>query len=148
VHAVTAGDTTNPVDGEMTPSIVTVIDRSDVSHVRILVSGMANLMGFSKAKTHELATAVTELANNLVFHATRGGRISLTPLLEGKRRGIEIIAEDDGPGIADVELAMTDGFSTNAGLGSGLPGSRRLMDELSVVSTFGKGTRVVARRWR
>jgi serine/threonine-protein kinase RsbT len=69
-------------------------------------------------------------------------------LIIGQRRGIEVVAEDDGPGIADIALAMTDGFTTNNGLGGGLPGSRRLMDEFAIASTRGQGTRITARLWR
>jgi serine/threonine-protein kinase RsbT len=148
VRVVTANDTANVDDNELLPLIVTVIGEADVSHARILAAGMAERMGFGRANAHGLATAVTELAHNLVFHATNGGRISLTPLFDAERQGIEMVIEDDGPGIADLSLAMTDGFTTNGGLGSGLPGSRRLLDELSITSTFGKGTRVVGRLWR
>ncbi len=66
----------------------------------------------------------------------------------GTKRGIEVVATDDGPGISDVPLAMQDGYSTSGGLGLGLPGVRRLMDEFDIVSRFGKGTTVTVRKWR
>jgi serine/threonine-protein kinase RsbT len=135
-------------EGGLTPVTLVVIRECDVSHARILATEMGARIGFSSPQLYRLATAVSELGNNLVFHATHGGRITLTPVVIGQRRGIEVVAEDDGPGIADIALAMTDGFTTNNGLGGGLPGSRRLMDEFAIVSTFGRGTRVVARLWQ
>jgi serine/threonine-protein kinase RsbT len=93
-------------------------------------------------------TAVSELAHNLHFHTHLGGTISLAALDEGGRIGVEVVSEDQGPGIPDIDLAMQDGFSTNRGLGGGLPGVRRLMDEFSIRSEVGVGTRVVARLWR
>jgi serine/threonine-protein kinase RsbT len=132
----------------LTPVTLTVLRECDVSHARILATEMGSRIGFSSSQLYRLATAVSELGNNLVFHASCGGRLTLTPFVTGHRRGIEMVAEDDGPGILDIALAMTDGFSTNHGLGSGLPGSRRLMDEFSIVSTFGRGTKIVTRLWR
>lgn len=127
---------------------VAVIREADVSHVRILATEMAHHIGFNPSEIYRLATAVSELGNNLVFHATHGGQMSLTPLSADERLGIEVVAEDDGPGITNVALAMTDGFTTNHGLGGGLPGCRRLMDEFAIASTFGHGSRIVARLWR
>ena len=94
-----------------------------------------------------VATSVSELANNLFFHAAGGGTITLSAVRRDGQRGIEVIAEDDGPGIPEVELAMQDGFSTNGGLGGGLPGAKRLMDEFEITSTVAGGTRIVARKW-
>jgi serine/threonine-protein kinase RsbT len=127
---------------------LTVIRESDVSHVRILATEMAGQVGFKPSEIYRLATAVSELGNNLVFHATRGGQMSVAPLFAEARRGIEVVAEDDGPGISNVALAMTDGYTTNRGLGGGLPGCRRLMHEFAIASTLGVGTRIVARLWR
>ena len=132
----------------LTPISIAVIRESDVSHVRILASAMAANVGFKPAEIYRLATAVSELGNNLVFHATHGGQMSLTPVFADQRLGIEVVAEDDGPGITDIELAMTDGFTTNGGLSGGLPGTHRLMDEFAIASTFGLGTRIMARLWR
>lgn len=130
------------------PIALAVIRESDVSHVRILSTEMAGQVGFNPSKIYRLATAVSELGNNLVFHATHGGQMLVTPIFADARRGIEIFAEDDGPGITDIALALTDGFTTNHGLGGGLPGCRRLMDEFAIASTLGLGTRIVARLWR
>jgi serine/threonine-protein kinase RsbT len=104
-------------------------------------------LGARRTLALEFATAVSELAANLVFHATAGGHIELVALRHEGRRGIEVCAHDEGPGIADLDAALCDGFSTNGGLGCGLPGARRLTDELTIASTPGRGTRVVARVW-
>lgn len=120
----------------------------DVSHARQAALALAQALGFSRAAAYRLATAVSELGTNLVFHATHGGIISLSPLDAPGRVGLELVASDDGPGIADIDHAMCDGVSENGGLGSGLPGTRRLMDEFEISSRPGIGTRVVARLWR
>lgn len=104
-------------------------------------------VGFSRLASHYIATSVSELANNLLFHATQGGTITLAPVWRDERAGIEIIAEDDGPGIGDIGLAMQGGYSTRGGIGEGLPAVSRLMDEFEIASTLGNGTRVVARMW-
>jgi serine/threonine-protein kinase RsbT len=88
------------------------------------------------------------LGHNLVAYAQNGGLVSLTPLSRDGQQGIELAVEDNGPGIADIKLAMTDGFSSSDGLGGGLPGCCRLMDEFALESTLGQGTRVTARLWR
>ena len=89
---------------------------------------------------------ILELARNILVHA-RGGKLSIEPIEAAGRRGVVVVAEDDGPGIADVELAMRDGYSTAQTLGAGLPGVRRLMDEFAIESTLGVGTRVRAVKW-
>ena len=94
-----------------------------------------------------MATAISELARNIVRYAVRGEIILRLVQNDGKK-GIEVVANDDGPGIPDVGLAMQDGYSTSGGLGLGLPGTRRLMDDFEITSDFGKGTTVTARRWR
>lgn len=103
--------------------------------------------GSSPVRAYGFATAVSELANNLVFHASRGGQIEIVarPGLFG--RHLEVTATDDGPGIADVNLAMQDGYSTAGTLGCGLPGTKRLADEFDIVSTIGVGTRVTCAIW-
>jgi serine/threonine-protein kinase RsbT len=125
-----------------------ILSELDVIAVRQRARHEAERMGFRSAKVYRLATAVSELAFNLRFHAHQGGTIRILSVDDGDRVGIEIVAEDEGPGIPDIELAMQDGYSTNNGLGGGLPGSRRLMDEFSVESVVGVGTKIVARMWR
>ena len=109
---------------------------------------LAEALGFRKVIVFYIMTSVSELANNLFFHTDKGGTITLAPLMRTGNVGIEIIAEDHGPGIADIDLALTDGFSTNRGLGGGLPGVKRLMDELEIRSKIGLGTRITARKWQ
>lgn len=111
------------------------------------LTNLAQQLGFTRGAAYRLATAVSELATNLVFHAVGGGVIHLSPVTRDGRVGIEVVAEDHGPGIADLALAMTDGHSTNGGLGSGLPGCRRLVDEFEIQSAAGQGTRVMVRLW-
>lgn len=94
-----------------------------------------------------VATAISELARNIVRYAVRG-EITLRLVQNNGKKGIEVVASDDGPGIPDVGLAMQDGYSTSGGLGLGLPGTRRLMDDFEITSDFGKGTVVTVRRWR
>ncbi|MBG6082875.1 ATP-binding protein [Rubrivivax gelatinosus] len=103
--------------------------------------------GASPVFSAHVATAASELANNLWLYAERGGRLRLTLLQQGAHKGIELVSEDDGPGIADPALAMTEGWSSGGGMGCGLPGVQRLMDEFDLQTGQGRGTRVVARKW-
>lgn len=125
-----------------------IVCELDVASVGGFAMREAERLGFPNQKAYRLATAVTELANNLLHHAYPGGTIRLDRIEQGEREAIQISAADNGPGIADVGLAMTDGYSTNCGLGAGLPGARRLMDDFSIESAVGVGTRIVARLWR
>lgn len=111
-------------------------------HGRQLAGGV----GFSSADQVLIATAISEIARNIVRYAGTG-RMSFTVVTQGRRRGLVIVALDDGPGIPDVARAMQDGYSTSKGLGMGLPGARRLMDEFAVVSEAGKGTKVTMTKW-
>jgi serine/threonine-protein kinase RsbT len=108
---------------------------------------MAAELGFRMIDQTRLATVASELARNVVKYARRG-RLILQPW-EGAhgRQGIRLIFEDEGPGIPDVEAAMRDGFTTGRGLGKGLPGSKRLVDEFDIRSELGRGTRVTVVRW-
>lgn len=132
---------------DTSPAAIVISHEADVADARRVARDMAQEMGFSRARAYSLATAVSEFASNLYFHATPGGVLRLHPIEEDGRKGIEVIAEDDGPGISDLENAMSDGYSTNGGLGSGLPGARRLMDEFEMKSKRGCGTRIAARIW-
>jgi serine/threonine-protein kinase RsbT len=100
----------------------------------------------NRPKRFLTATAVSELARNLVVHAG-GGLLSLRVIENEGRLGFEVVAEDKGPGIADVFLALTEGYSTAKSLGLGLPGVQRIMDELYFDEDRAVGTRIVARRW-
>ncbi|HEV8375647.1 MAG TPA: anti-sigma regulatory factor [Candidatus Polarisedimenticolia bacterium] len=104
-------------------------------------------VGFRAGELALIATAISELARNIVLYAGRG-EILLTKISEGGRIGLLIAASDQGPGISDLTQAMRDGFSTSGGLGLGLPGVKRLMDEFGVVSSPGRGTTVTAKKWK
>ena len=111
---------------------------------------VARDLGFGLVDQGRIATAVSELTRNVVRYATGGQGDVLIRELEPSEKGIgiEVIVRDDGPGIANVEQAMRDGFSTGIGLGMGLPGTRRLMDEMAIDSAPGRGTTVSIRKWR
>jgi serine/threonine-protein kinase RsbT len=104
-------------------------------------------LDFPKTDLALIATAISELARNILTYATRG-EIEVAIEQGGGRRGILIVARDEGPGIADVGLALQDGYSTSRSLGIGLPGVRRLMDDFDVTSELGAGTVVRAVKWR
>src|SRR5205823_4405098 len=102
--------------------------------------------GFSGSDLTIVATAISEIARNIVEYAGRG-EIGFEVIRDGPRPGIVVVARDEGPGIPDVTLAMQDGYSTGRSLGLGLPGARRLMDEFEVDSAVGRGTTVTMRKW-
>jgi serine/threonine-protein kinase RsbT len=115
----------------------------DIIAVRQKAREIAAQLGFSPSDRTMLATAVSELARNIVQYATEGV-VVLRPFEEAGRAGVTVIAEDQGPGIADLSLALQDGYSTSGSLGMGLPGVRRLVDHFEITSARGRGTRVVA----
>jgi serine/threonine-protein kinase RsbT len=108
---------------------------------------MANELGFSSGDATLIATAISELARNIVAYAGTG-QITLKTVNGLNRQGISVIATDDGPGIPDIRQALRDGFSTSGSLGLGLPGVRRLMDEFEIDSRPGQGTTVTVKKWR
>ncbi|MGB7284465.1 MAG: anti-sigma regulatory factor [Candidatus Acidiferrum sp.] len=108
---------------------------------------MAAELGFSSVDATLIATAISELARNIVSYA-RKGKITLRSVQGSSRVGILVLAEDDGPGIPDIRQALRDGFSTSGSLGLGLPGVRRLMDDFEITSQPGQGTTVVVKKWR
>ena len=108
---------------------------------------LASELGFSSGDATLIATAISELARNIVSYARRG-EIKLKGIHGSSRIGILVIASDDGPGILDIRQALRDGFSTSGSLGLGLPGVRRLMDEFEINSQPGKGTMVAVKKWR
>ena len=120
---------------------------SDVVAARQKGRELASQCGFPSTDMAVVATAISELARNIVRYAVRG-EIILRLIDDNGRRGVEVVATDEGPGIPDVTLAMQDGYSTSGSLGLGLPGVRRLMDEFEITSDFGKGTTVTARKWK
>ncbi len=107
----------------------------------------AAAIGFDEIVSHMIATAVSELARNIVKYAGRG-EILIDRIDTGSRIGIEVTARDRGPGIEDIEQAMADHYSSGNTLGLGLPGVKRMMDELEIVSEPGHKTTVIIRKWR
>jgi len=126
---------------------VAIDSDSDVVAARQKGRELASQCGFPSTDMAVVATAISELARNIVRYAVRG-EIILRLVQDNGKRGIEVVAADDGPGIADISLAMQDGYSTSGGLGLGLPGTRRLMDDFEITSDFSKGTKVTVRRWK
>ena len=108
---------------------------------------LAAQLGFSSTDQTLIATAISEVARNIVVYAQHG-EIVLMRAEDGPRIGIQVIATDDGPGIDNKELAMRDGYSTKNSLGLGLPGARRLMDDFALDSEVGKGTTVTMKKWK
>jgi serine/threonine-protein kinase RsbT len=107
---------------------------------------LAERMGCSSIESTLIATAISEIARNIMNHAGRG-EIAISLVTIDGRNAIEVVASDEGPGIVDIERAMQDGYSTGPGLGLGLPGAGRLMDHFEVRSELGVGTTVVMRKW-
>ena len=119
----------------------------DVVQARQTGRDLAGELGFSVGDQTVVAAAISEIARNILMYAKRG-EVRFTKVVDGTRQGLIVVAEDDGPGIRDVSRAMQDGYSTSGGLGLGLPGARRLMDEFEVVTAPGQGTRITMRKWK
>lgn len=136
-----------PVEQILLTALVPIITELDVSRARQEATAIAAAHGFSKPAAYRMATAISELGNNIVFHAGEPGEIRLRVLRADGRLGLEAVAEDQGRGIDDIALAMLDGYSTGGGLGCGLPGCRRLVDEFEISSAPGKGACVKVRLW-
>lgn len=119
----------------------------DVVLVRQAVRQLAVEIGFGLVDQTKIVTAASELARNTLDYGG-GGTAKLETLLEGRRRGLRLTFEDQGPGIIDIELALKDGFTTGSGLGMGLSGAKRLANEFEIQSVVGEGTRVTIVRWK
>jgi serine/threonine-protein kinase RsbT len=126
--------------------VIPIRSDADIVTARLAVRSMAERIGFTGVDVVLIATAVSEVARNMVEYAKQG-EIILANMHHGAKRGLEVLAKDEGPGISDVTQAMQDGYSTSRGLGLGLPGSKRLMDEFEIVSQVGSGTKVTMRKW-
>lgn len=120
---------------------------SDVVKVRQLVREWASTLGFSLVEQTKIVTAASELARNAYEHGG-GGTVRMQSINNASRRGLRLTFADEGPGIANLEQALKDGFSTGAGMGLGLGGAKRLVNDFSIDSTPGQGTRVTIVRWR
>ena len=126
---------------------IAIASDKDILEARQRGRALALQLGFSVGETALIATAISELARNIVSYAGHG----MVTLRQGSAAGrvnLTIIAVDHGPGIVDVALALRDGYSSSGGLGLGLPGVRRLMDEFEIVSEPGRGTTITVRKWR
>jgi serine/threonine-protein kinase RsbT len=133
--------------GTTTEIRVAVAADSDMLPARAEARALADRLGFSRTDATLIATAISEIARNILVHAG-SGEITLTPIQERDRKGMAVVARDEGPGIRDLEAAVADGYSgVNGSLGLGLPGARRLMDEFDIVSRPGEGTTVTMRKW-
>jgi serine/threonine-protein kinase RsbT len=139
----------NSTDPRSSPEEIRIPIGGDPDIVRARQEGrrIAGTLGFSVTDLVLVATAISELARNIVRYAGTG-EIGIRPVANSGHNGIEIIARDEGPGIKDVEQVMQVGFSTSASLGLGLPGVRRLMDEFEIQSKLGEGTAVITRKWK
>ena len=132
------------MEGEIRVGIET---DADLVIARAEGRAMAQRLGFRRPDPTLIATAISELARNLVMHVGHG-EIIMRPIVEDRRSGVLVIVRDEGPGIADVDAALRLGHASRGGLGLGLPGARRLMDEFDIDSQPGKGTTVTMRKWR
>ena len=119
---------------------------ADVVTARQEARAMASELGFTSTDLTLLATAISEVARNVTTYAGEG-EVELRVVHERGRDGIEVVCRDDGPGIANVDLAMQDGYTTGNGLGLGLPGTRRLVDEFELETASGQGTRIRLVKW-
>ena len=125
---------------------VAINSAADIVTARQKGRALAMELGFDGSDLTLIATAISEVARNIVDHA-KHGEIVLEPIQQGTKHGVLIVARDEGPGIADVAQAMQYGYSTRKGLGVGLPGAKWLMDEFDVDSKIGKGTTITMKKW-
>lgn len=123
-----------------------VTSDQDVVRVRQLVRTVAVAVQLSLVDQTKLVTAASELARNTLVYGG-GGAVEVTRVDNGRRQGIRIVFADQGPGIADLDLALTDGYTTGNGLGLGLSGARRLVDEFTIDTAVGQGTTITVTKW-
>src|SRR5258707_12596388 len=124
---------------------VAINSAADIVTARQKGRTLATEMGFDGSDLTLIATAISEVARNIVTHA-KSGEIILVPMINGSKHGISIIARDEGPGIKDINRAMQYGYSTGKGLGVGLPGAKWLMDEFEIEAKVGNGTKVTMKK--
>jgi serine/threonine-protein kinase RsbT len=129
---------------------VRISGEDDIVAARQRARELARALGFGLVDQSRIATAVSELTRNVVRYALNSlGEVTLRPIdVEQDRVGLEVVVADKGPGIENIELALRDGFTSGRGLGMGLPGTRRLMDEMVVDTAPGRGTTITIRKWR
>ncbi len=127
-------------------SCVEVRNEWDIVSARQLGRNMAKELGFGNVDQARITTAISELARNIYLYAGRG-KICIEPINQLGKKGLRIVALDNGPGIREIRKVMEDGYTTSGGLGAGLPGVKRLMDEFSIESTVDVGTEISAIKW-
>lgn len=126
---------------------VAIASDKDVVQARQTGRELAARAGFSSGDQTVIAAAISEIARNVLMYARRG-EILISVVLNGDHSGVMIVARDEGPGIPDIERALRDGYSTSGGLGLGLPGAKRLMDDFEIESAVQQGTTVTMRKWK
>jgi serine/threonine-protein kinase RsbT len=126
---------------------IAVASDGDMIPARAEGRALADRLGFSRTDATLIATAISEVGRNILVHAG-SGEIVLSELRANGREGLQVVASDSGPGIRDVEAALRDGYASRGGLGLGLPGARRLMDDFEIDSRVGEGTVVTMKKWR
>lgn len=126
---------------------VPIVSDSDIVTARQKGRELAVRLGFAAADLALIATAISELARNIVLYAQKG-EIIISTIEDSNSYGIGVVARDSGPGIPDVERALQEGFSTSRSLGLGLPGVKRLMDQFDIASEVSRGTTVTVKKWR
>ena len=127
--------------------VLAIKSSEDIVRMRQLVREHAIGQGFSLVDQTKIVTAASELARNILNYAG-SGELAIEPVANGSRKGVKLVFSDKGPGIADIELAMKDGYTTGGGMGLGLGGSKRLASEFQIESQVGVGTRVSLTRWK
>ncbi|MGZ9815206.1 anti-sigma regulatory factor [Peribacillus simplex] len=127
-------------------SCVKIINEWDIVAARQLGRNVAKELGFGTVDQARITTAISELARNIYLYAGQGS-VSIEKLNINGKLGLKFIAEDQGPGIEDIRRVMEDGYTTSGGLGAGLPGAKRLMDDFDIESIPGEGTKIIATKW-
>ena len=131
----------------LSKAVMTIVREVDVIPFRNRVKEYAVKIGMGLVNQTKLITSASELARNMLKYAN-GGRVTIEVVNSGRDNGIRLTFKDEGPGIANIPLAMKDGYSTTKSLGLGLPGTKRLMSEFKIESTVGKGTTVTVIKWK
>ena len=131
---------------EIAETVLPIRSDLDVLKARHFGTALAKPLRFTSSARAMIAIVISEIARNTVLYA-REGQMTMKVVRNGQRRGLLIVFKDQGPGIHDLGLAMQDGYTTSRGLGIGLPGAKRLMDEFDIVSEVGKGTTITMMKW-
>ena len=129
-----------------TQSYVKILNEWDIVAARQVGRNVAKELGFGTVDQARITTTISELARNIYLYAGQG-EICIEKLWDNGRTGLRIIAEDKGPGISDIRKVMEDGYTTSGGLGAGLPGVKRLMDEFDIAEEVGDGTKITTTKW-